>query len=48
MFDVEELNLKKLNDAEEVKEQYQVEISDRYADLENMDDYVDVNNNTAW
>jgi type II secretory pathway component PulK len=40
-FDMEELSLKKLNDVE-VKEQYQVKISNRFAALENVDDDVDI------
>jgi hypothetical protein len=36
---------RKLNDAE-VKEQYQVKITNRFAALENFDDNVDMN--TAW
>jgi hypothetical protein len=39
------LNLKKLNETEG-KEQYLVEISNRFATLENSDDDADVN--TAW
>jgi len=39
------VNLKKLNDVE-VKEQYQVKISNRFAALENLDDDVDINR--AW
>jgi hypothetical protein len=35
-FDIERFNLKKLNDVE-VKEQYQVRISNRSAALENLD-----------
>jgi hypothetical protein len=35
-------NLKKLNEVE-VKEQYRVEISNRFAALENLDTEVDVN-----
>jgi hypothetical protein len=36
-FDMERFNLKKLNDAE-IKEQYQVKISNRFAGLENLYD----------
>jgi hypothetical protein len=35
-------NLKKLKNVE-VKEQYQTKNSNRYAVLENLDDYVDIN-----
>jgi hypothetical protein len=42
---IERFNLKKLNEVE-CKEQYQVEISDRFAALENLDDDVDIN--SAW
>jgi hypothetical protein len=41
-FDVVRFNLKKLNDVE-VKEQYQIKISYMFADLENLDDDVDIN-----
>jgi hypothetical protein len=41
----ERLNLKKLNEAEG-KEQYQAEISSRFAALENLDAEVDINR--AW
>jgi hypothetical protein len=41
----EGFNLKKLNEVEG-KEQYRVEISNRFAALENLDDEVD--NNRAW
>jgi hypothetical protein len=41
-FDMARFNLKKLNKAEG-KEQYQVEISNRFAALVNLDDDVDVN-----
>jgi hypothetical protein len=34
-------DLKKLNNAK-VKEQYQVQISNRFAALENLDDHVDI------
>jgi hypothetical protein len=36
-YDMERINLKKLNDVE-VKEQYQVKISNRFAAVENLDD----------
>jgi hypothetical protein len=41
----ERFNLKKLNEAEG-KEQYRVEISNRFAALENLDTEVD--NNRVW
>jgi hypothetical protein len=44
-FHLERFNLKKLNDAE-VKEKYQVEISNIFAALESLDDSFDINN--AW
>jgi hypothetical protein len=44
-FDMERFNLKKLDEVEG-KEQYQVEISNRFAALENSDD--DVNINRTW
>jgi len=44
-FDVEIFDLKKLNDVE-VKEKYQVEISNRFAALENLDESLDIN--SAW
>jgi hypothetical protein len=44
-FDLEIFDLKKLNYGE-VKEKYQVEISDRFAALEKLDESVDINN--AW
>jgi phosphoglycolate phosphatase-like HAD superfamily hydrolase len=44
-FDVERFNLKKLDDVE-VKEQYKVEISNRFAALESLDESFDINN--AW
>jgi hypothetical protein len=44
-FDVEGFDLKKLNDVE-VKEKYQVEISNRFAALESLDESFDINN--AW
>jgi hypothetical protein len=36
-FDVERFDLKKLNDVE-IKEKYQVEISNRFAALESLDE----------
>jgi hypothetical protein len=42
---MDRFNLKKLNEVEG-KEHYRVEISDRFADLENLDNYVDINR--AW
>jgi hypothetical protein len=44
-FDMETFNLKKLNEVEG-KEHYQVEISNRFTALENLDDDVDINR--AW
>jgi hypothetical protein len=44
-FDLERYDLKKLNDVE-VKEKYQVEISNRFAALESLDESSDINN--AW
>jgi hypothetical protein len=44
-FDSERFDLKKLNDIE-VKEKYQVEISNRFAALESLDESFDINN--AW
>jgi hypothetical protein len=44
-FDMQRFDLRKLNDAE-VKEQYQVKITNRFADLRNFDENVDMN--TAW
>jgi hypothetical protein len=44
-FDMQRFDLRKLNDAE-VKEAYQVKITNRFAALENFDDNVDMN--TAW
>jgi hypothetical protein len=41
-FDMERFNLKKL-DKVEGREQYRVEISNRFAALENLDDDVDIN-----
>jgi len=40
-FDVEKCNLKKLNDVE-VKEQYQIKISNKFADFENWDVDMDI------
>jgi hypothetical protein len=42
---MQRFDLKKLNDAD-VKEQYQVKITNRFAALENFDDNVDMNR--AW
>jgi hypothetical protein len=44
-FDLERFDMKKLNDVE-VKEKYQVEISNRFAALESLDESFDINN--AW
>jgi 50S ribosomal subunit-associated GTPase HflX len=44
-MDVERFNLKQLNE-EEVKEQYQVTIKNKFAALENLDDNGDINK--AW
>jgi uncharacterized FlaG/YvyC family protein len=44
-MDVERFNVKKLNE-EEVKEQYQVTIKNKFASLENLDDNGDINK--AW
>jgi len=44
-FDLERFDLKKLNDVE-VKEKYQVEIWNRFAALENLDEGFGINN--AW
>jgi hypothetical protein len=41
-MDVERFNLKQLN-VEEVKEQYQVTIKNKFAALENLDDNGDIN-----
>jgi hypothetical protein len=41
-MDVERFNLKQLNE-EEVKEQYQVTIKNKFATLENLDDNGDIN-----
>jgi hypothetical protein len=42
---MQRINLRKLDDAE-VKEQYQVKITNRFAALENSDENVDMNR--AW
>jgi hypothetical protein len=42
-FDLERFDLKKPNDVE-VKEKYQVEISNRSAALESLDESFDINN----
>jgi len=42
-FDLERCDLKKLDDVE-VKEKYQVEISNRFATLESLDENFDINN----
>jgi hypothetical protein len=44
-FDVEKFDLKKLDDVE-VKEKYQVDVSNRFAALESSDESFDINN--AW
>jgi hypothetical protein len=44
-FHMERFNLKKLKEVED-EEQYGVEISNRFAALENLDDEVDINR--AW
>jgi hypothetical protein len=41
-FDLERFDLKKLDD--KVKEKYQVEISNRFAALESLDESFDINN----
>ena len=41
-FDRQRFNLRKLNEPEE-REQYQIEITNRFAALENLDDDEDVN-----
>jgi len=46
MFDMERLNLNKLNDVA-VKEQNHVKVSNRFAALENLDDH-DVGISRAW
>jgi hypothetical protein len=43
--DMQRFDLRKLNDSE-VKEQYQIKITNRFAALENFDDNVDMNR--AW
>jgi hypothetical protein len=42
-FDLERFDLKKLDDVK-VKEKYQVEISNRFAALESLDESFDINN----
>jgi hypothetical protein len=42
-FDLERFVLKKLDDVE-VKEKYQVEISNKFTTLEGLDDSFDINN----
>jgi len=44
-FDVEKFNLRKFNELE-VRKQYQIEISNRFAALENLSDREDINR--AW
>jgi hypothetical protein len=44
-FDLERFDLKKLDEVE-VKEKYQVEISNRFATLESLDESFDIN--SAW
>jgi hypothetical protein len=44
-FDLERFDLEKLDDIE-VKEKYQVEISNRFTALESLDESSDINN--AW
>jgi hypothetical protein len=44
-LDSERFDLKKLDDVE-VKEKYQVDISNRFAPSENLDESLDINN--AW
>jgi hypothetical protein len=44
-MDLERFNLKQLNE-EEVKEQYQIKIKNKFASLENLDDNKDIN--SAW
>jgi hypothetical protein len=44
-FDVERFNLRKLNDLE-FRKQYQIEITNRYAALENVSENEDING--AW
>jgi hypothetical protein len=43
MFDLERFDLKKLNDIQ-VKEKFQVKISNRFAVLESLDESFDINN----
>jgi hypothetical protein len=43
IFDLERFDLKKLDDVE-VKEKYQVEISNIFTDLESLDESSDINN----
>jgi hypothetical protein len=45
MMDVKRFNIKQLNE-EEVKEQYQITIKNKFAALENLDDNGDINR--AW
>jgi hypothetical protein len=45
IFDMERFNLKKLNDVEG-KEQFRVEVSNRFADLEDLEAEVEIN--SAW
>jgi hypothetical protein len=42
-YDLERFDLKKLDDVE-VKEKYQIEISDIFATLESLDESFDINN----
>jgi hypothetical protein len=44
-FDMERFNLKKLNDVEN-KEQFRVQVSNRFAALEDLDTEVEIN--SAW
>ena len=44
-FDVEGFNIRKLNELE-VRKQYQIKISNRFAALENLNDSKDIN--MAW
>jgi hypothetical protein len=44
-FDMEKFNLKKLNDVEG-KEQFRVEVSNRFAALQDLDTEVEIN--SAW
>ena len=41
-FDRQRFNLRKINEPE-VREQYQIKITNRFAALENMNDYEDIN-----